>query len=167
MRKIMFLFAALLVMVSSFASVTPTETPKNANTIMIPVGSTGKTISLKALSSISIKDYQTMSGRHLNFFSRMGFKKAQNQLRHNINADGSLKGKLAKAAEAGEGFNLGGFALGFFLGLIGVLVAYVAFSDESKSNRIKWAWIGLAAAVVLTIILFVAVFSSVKKASGI
>ncbi|TCZ67724.1 hypothetical protein [Flaviaesturariibacter aridisoli] len=162
MRKIMFLFVALLAMVSSFASVTPTDVPKNANNIMIPVGSTGKAISLKALSTISIKEYEQMSGRHLGMFDRMGFKKAQKQLRKNIATDGTLKGKLAKRTE-GEGFSIGGFALGFFLGLIGVLIAYVAFSDEGKSNRIKWSWIGLGAAVLLSIILVVAVFSSVKN----
>jgi uncharacterized membrane protein YeaQ/YmgE (transglycosylase-associated protein family) len=162
MRKIMFLFVALLFMGSSFASVSPVESPKNAKTIMIPVGSTGKSISLMDLSKISIKDYEQMSGRHLGLFDRMGFKKAQKKLRHSIAEDGSLKGKLAKRA-SGEGFSFGGFALGFFLGLIGVLVAYVAFSDEGKSNRVKWAWIGLAASVVLAIVLVVVVFNKVKS----
>ncbi|RYY89149.1 MAG: hypothetical protein EOO15_06985 [Chitinophagaceae bacterium] len=162
MRKIMFLFVAMLAMVVSFASVTPSDLPKNANNIMIPVGSTGKSISLKDLSTIKIADYQKMSGRKMNFIDRMGFKKAQKQLRKNIAADGTLKGKLAKASE-GEGFSIGGFALGFFLGLIGVLIAYVAFSDEGKSNRIKWAWIGAAVFLVLWIVLVVAVFAKATK----
>ena len=165
MRKIMFLFVALLAMASSFASVTPTDVPKNANNIMIPVGSTGKSISLKDLSTISIKEYEQLSGRHLGMFDRMGFKKAQKQLRKNIAVDGTLKGKLAKRVD-GEGFSIGGFALGFFLGLIGVLIAYVAFSDEGKSNRIKWSWIGLAAFVVLWIVLVLVAFNKVTKAAS-
>ncbi|TCJ17858.1 hypothetical protein EPD60_06645 [Flaviaesturariibacter flavus] len=162
MRKLFFLFAALLVMATSFASVSPVSIPKNAKTIMIPVGNTGKSISLMDLSTISIADYEAMSGRKMSGIDKMGFRKAQKKLSKSINADGTLKGKLAKATE-GEGFSFGGFALGFFLGLIGVLIAYVAFSDEGKRNRIKWSWIGLGAAVVLSIILVVAVFSSVKN----
>ena len=165
MRKIMFLFVALLAMATSFASVTPTDVPKNANNIMIPVGSTGKSISLKDLSTISLEDYQTLSGRKMSFVDRMGFKKAQKQLRKNIAVDGTLKGKLAKRVD-GEGFSFGGFALGFFLGLIGVLIAYVAFNDEGKSNRVKWSWIGLAASVVLWIVLFLVAFNKVTKAAS-
>jgi high-affinity Fe2+/Pb2+ permease len=40
------------------------------------------------------------------------------------------------------------------------LIAYVAFSDENKSNRVKWAWLGVLASLVLAIILIAIVFKS-------
>ena len=43
----------------------------------------------------------------------------------------------------GEGFQAGGFFLGFLLGLIGVLITYL-INDDQKRNRVKWAWIGFA-----------------------
>jgi len=43
--------------------------------------------------------------------------------------------------------------LGFFLGVIGVLLSYVISGDEDvKRNRQKWAWIGLGVAVLIIII---------------
>lgn len=48
-----------------------------------------------------------------------------------------------------SGFNIGGFALGFFLGLIGVLIAYVFIKD---ANLIKWSWIGLGAVLVIILL---------------
>ena len=48
------------------------------------------------------------------------------------------------------GFHVGGFLLGFFLGLIGIVIAYVAGGDDDvKRNRAKWAWIGFGAYVVI------------------
>ena len=61
--------------------------------------------------------------------------------------------KLAARAASGT-FNLGGFALGFLLGLIGVLIAYL-INDDKKSDRVKWAWIGLAAWIVILILVFI------------
>jgi uncharacterized membrane protein len=61
--------------------------------------------------------------------------------------------KFLKKAD-GSGFHLGGFALGFLLGLIGVLIAYL-LNDEKKSARVKWAWLGLLTAVVLWVIVAV------------
>jgi hypothetical protein len=58
--------------------------------------------------------------------------------------------------EPGGSF-VGGFALGFFLGAIGLVLAYAVNNDGDKKNRIKGAWWGfIAAAVLLTILLVVA-----------
>ena len=63
-------------------------------------------------------------------------------------------------ADDNSGFHIGGYTLGLLLGPIGVLIAYIAFSDENKSNRIRWAWRGLlSAAVIVTAYLA----STVKK----
>ncbi|MDB5197259.1 MAG: hypothetical protein JWP88_1630 [Flaviaesturariibacter sp.] len=167
MKKIAMLFTACVLMLASFAAVSPTPFAMKASAIMIPVGKTGKFISLKELSTISVKDYETLSGRDLKFMDEVGFKMGQKKLRKSINADGTLKEKTAKRfagkmAGGETGFHLGGFALGFFLGLIGVLIAYVAFNDDYKQNRTKWAWIGLGVVVALSLILIGVALRSVN-----
>jgi hypothetical protein len=166
MRKILLLLTGLLIIAGSYASVNvikPKEPTLNAAEVFFPVGNTGKQISLLELSQISVKDFETLTGKKLNFLDRIGFKKAQKKVRNQIAPDGTITSKkferyIKKAGETG--FHLGGFALGFFVGLIGVLIAYL-IKDDYKSNRVKWAWIGFGIAVVLNIILIIAVFNSV------
>lgn len=154
MKRIFTLFLALAVLSTSFASsvVTPA---KSASEIFVPIGNTGYKISLQDLSQISVKDFETLSGRHFKLADRLGFKLAQKELRKSINQDGSLNSKklnkFFQKADGETGFHLGGFALGFLLGLIGVLIAYL-INDDKKSNRVKWAWIGLGVWVVILLI---------------
>lgn len=169
MKKIVLFIAALAVITSTFASITPLSSKEpvlRADRMFFPVGKSGKTISLLELSRISVKDFQALTGRKMSFFDKMSFKVAQKKVRDNIDRDGTINNKkiqkaLQNKSKGGEtGFHFGGFALGFFLGLIGVLVAYL-INDDYKRNRVKWSWIGLGIAVVLNIILIVAVFNSV------
>ena len=88
---------------------------------------------------------------------RLAFKGAQKKIRNGVNQDGYIVDKKLNKVFTGEGetgFHIGGFALGFFLGLIGVLIAYL-IKDEKKRNRVKWSWIGLAAWLVIYLIFFV------------
>jgi len=161
MKKILVLFTAICVLTCSFASVGVAVPPKKATEIFMPVGANGQKISLMDLSHISVKDFEALSGHHMNLLSKAGFKLAQKDLRNSINADGSLNSKKLEkftkkfADSEGGGFHFGGFALGFFLGLIGVLIAYL-IKDEKKQTRVKWAWIGLGILVVLELVLLLA-----------
>ncbi len=153
MKKILFLLLAFGVYTSSFAFSGFTSQPRKASEVFLPIGSNGKTISLLDLSRIDIKEFENISGRHLKFFDRMGFKLAQKKLRKSINADGTIDNKkLNKFLDQGDhstGFHLGGFLLG--LTIIGVIIAYVlpAEDEDTKKNRVRWAWRGLLA--ILTI----------------
>ncbi|HEX2608579.1 MAG TPA: hypothetical protein VHK91_14420 [Flavisolibacter sp.] len=155
MKKIFTLLVAFVVLSTSFAAVVPPV--KKASEIYLPIG-TGKQISLLDLSTISVKDFETVSGREMKFADKIGFKMAQRELRKSINQDGTLDSKklnkFFKKADMTSGFHLGGFALGFLLGLIGVLIAYL-INDDKKSSRVKWAWLGLAAWIVLLLIFVV------------
>ncbi len=166
MRKIFTFFVAVLVLASSFASTPVSVTPgvMYASQIMIPVGKDGKKISLLELSKISKADLEKMTGRKMNGVQAMAFKGAQKKMNKGIDNNGVVTSKKMKKvfAEGESGFHLGGFALGFLLGLIGVLVAYL-LKDDYSANRRKWAWIGLGAAVVLSIILVLVVFKSVSN----
>lgn len=159
MKKLLLFPGCLFIFLTTFASpliVQPPKSPKiNAKEILVPIGKTDKTISLFDLSRISASDLQKISGREMNFMERLSLKLAQEKLRNSISEDGDINTKkLAKFfhKRGGEtGFHVGGFALGFLLGLIGVLIAYI-INDDYKSNRVKWAWIGWGVFVVIYLI---------------
>lgn len=167
MKKLMAFVLAIAVLNVSIA-ITPGmdgSKPMNATQIMIPVGKTGQKISLMEFSKLTPAAYEKLAHVKLKFFDRIAYKMAMKKLKKSIAKDGTIKSKkVAKmftpAVGGDSGFHLGGFALGFLLGLIGVLIAYVAFNDDYKSNRVKWSWLGLLAAVVLSIILVVTVLKS-------
>lgn len=163
MKRILTLFLAFAVFATSFAAgnlIEPKKPAKlNANKILIPVGKNGEMISLMDLSSMRVKELESITGQKMKLADKAGFLIAQKQLRNSIDADGSINNKklnkaAAKAKADGSGFHIGGFALGFLLGLIGVLIAYL-INDDLKSTRVKWAWIGLAAWIVIVLIAFV------------
>ncbi len=157
MRKIILLLASLLFLTASYAALNILHPTLKASEVFFPIGKNGKKISLMELSQISIKDFQGLTEQKMNFFERLGFKMAQRKLRNNINPDGTFnKKRLEKyfTQQEGKGSSaVGGFALGFFFSLIGVLVAYV-INDKHRKNRIKWAWFGFGAFIVLFLLIF-------------
>ena len=163
MRKIITFFVAVMLLASSFASTPVTVTPgvMYASQIMIPIGKDGKNISLLELSKISKADLEKMTGKKMSGIQAMAFKGAQKKMNKGIDNKGVVTNKkMQKAFTSGDtGFNIGGFALGFLLGLIGVLIAYI-INDDKKQNRRKWAWIGFGVFLVLYIILIAAAFKS-------
>src|SRR5438309_11009667 len=98
MRRVITLMAFLSFCVARFASenslVVP---PKKASAILVPVGKTGKQVSLVELSHMKVREYEAMSGQKLNLASKLGFKLAQRQLKRAINPDGSFKQKRLEA----------------------------------------------------------------------
>jgi hypothetical protein len=152
MKKILLLSTVVLLLTASFASTNITVKPRlKASEILIPLGNTGQKISLLTLSQMSIKDVEELRGTKMKFADRIAFKAAQRQLKKNINADGTIDSKrLQKQLKKGgeTGFHFGGFALGFLLGIIGVIIAYI-IKDDYKRNRVKWAWIGMVAWIVI------------------
>jgi hypothetical protein len=129
--------------------------PVMAVDLRIPLGTAGVSVNLQELSTMKTADLEKIAGRKMGWLTRLEFKLAQKKLRRSINADGTINNKrlamlASKDMDGTEGFHLGGFALGLFLGLIGVLIAYL-INDEKHDNRVKWSWIGLA--VIVGIIL--------------
>ena len=159
-------FAGLLacfILLSSFVA-TPVVAPAtknvvkpveiNAKNVIIPVGGKmGVKLSLYELRNMKQSQLEVITGRKMNFFESIAFGKAQRQLKKQINEEGivtgnKLKRAMGSSADLTSGFHLGGFALGFLIGPIGVLIAYL-IDDDKKRNRVKWAWIGLIAWVVI------------------
>jgi hypothetical protein len=160
MKKMLAFVIACLLVIPSFASVVPPRpAPLKASEVHIATAS-GKVVSLQELAHMKAGDFAKLSGRKMNSFHRLGFSLAQKKLRSNIHADGTINNKrmvktFRRAADGPTGFHMGGFALGFFLGILGVVVAYV-IKDEKNRNRVKWSWIGLVIRVVVSISLFLA-----------
>ncbi len=160
MKKILLFIAAFAIFTTSFGATGFSYAPKKATEIYLPIGKDMQ-ISLMDFSQITVKDYEKLSGKHLNFFEKMSFKAGQKKLRKSFAADGTVTNKkllkMMSADDHSVGFHLGGFALGFGLGLIGVLIAYIITGDHDVDrNRRKWAWIGLGVYVVLVVALIIA-----------
>ena len=159
MRKLIAFFFAITFLNVSIAVTPAVEGGKklNANAIMLPIGKTGQKISLADFSKLKPAEYEKLAHVKLNFFDRIGYKMAMKKLRKSIAADGTIKNKKMLKAFSSytddftEDLHLGGLALGFLLGLIGVLIAYL-INDDNHDSRVKWAWLGCAAWVVIVLI---------------
>ena len=136
MKKILVVIAVMFSVNISFGAFTVPEP------VSKPVAETKaqtERAMMEMVSKMSVKDYEMLTGKKMNFADRLVFKITKKR----------FEKKLAMAEATSEGFNIGGFALGFLLGLIGVLIAYIFIKD---SNLIKWAWIGLGVVVVITLL---------------
>lgn len=157
-----FLLAVAICSAASFvvpppaAATAKAPAPLKASDIRIPVGNTGTFIDLQQLSTMKVADYEKMTGQKMSWFHRLAFRVAQKKLRRSINADGTVNNKklerLAREMGNDSGFHLGGFALGFFFWLIGVLIAYLIMQGPHRA-RVKWAWIGFAVSLLIWIII--------------
>jgi len=154
MKKLIVLCICVSLLPSSHASSIILTPPKlNAKDVLVPVGKLGNKISVFELSRIGTSDFQQLTGEKMNLFNKLSFKITQHKLRQNINRDGTFSRKAMARFFGGEtGFHFGGFALGFFLGLIGLLIAYL-IKDDYKPNRVKWAWIGFAIGVAISLVI--------------
>jgi len=151
MKKAFILFLLIAVVSAGYSStnsipVSSTNPSIKATDVYVPIGKNGQLISLMELSEISVKDFESLSGNKMKLKDKVSFKMKQRQLKKNINYDGSFSKKRVKkyfndAALFGGAISLGGLALGLFLNLIGVLIAYLITTGDNK-GRIRWAWIG-------------------------
>src|SRR4030095_4060425 len=124
-----------------------------ADEVYLPVGKTGRLISLMDLSRISVKDFEKLSGEKMKLFDKVSFRIGQRQLKKSINEDGTFNKKsiekyLAHPTGPGGGFSLTGLLLGLLLSLLGVLIAYV-IAGADKRSRVTWAWIGAAISLII------------------
>ena len=162
MKKTIILFAFIAFFSSSSSAITSISAsapnlPIKANEAYLPVGKTGRLISLMDLSRISVKDFEILAGKKMKFLDKVNFKMGQRELKKSINEDGTFNKKsvekyLTNPTGPGGGFSLLGLVLGFFLSLVGVLIAYVIAGADNRS-RVTWAWIGAALSLIIWIII--------------
>jgi len=156
MKKAFILFLLIAVVSATYSSTNtiPVSSPNpsiKATEVYVPIGKNGQLISLMDFSEISVKDFEKLSGKKMKMMEKVNFKMKQRQLKKNINYDGSFSKKRVEKyfnkAALGDAFSLSGLALGLFLSLLGVLIAYLISSDDKK-GRITWAWIGAAISLI-------------------
>ncbi len=104
------------------------------------------------VSSVSVAKKQVNISLDL---KKLSVSEMEAKLGHKLTWKQKLAMKLSKNDDGNSAI---GFLLGFFLGLIGVLIAYLAFKDESKT--IRGAWWGFGVAALLSIILIVVVLAA-------
>lgn len=153
MRKIIIVLLAVVFSVSS-----------NAGIIYLPANATdnakaGKSSAVDILSQLDAKSFLALSpakvaemtGRKMTLNQKINLKLTQRlvkkQLKKGIDVNMM---DMAKRADSGS-FNWGAAALGFFLGLIGVLIVYLAFKNDKEAAR-KAGWIGFAVGLALVLI---------------
>ena len=113
-------------------------------------------MSVKTFLSLSPKDIYSGTGKKLSFKEKMGLKIAQKELKTKVKdqqIDENTIVELDKQMGYGESsFNIGGFLLGFILGLIGVGLAHI-FSDDKDFRRSSWKGLGAWVILLLVIVL--------------
>ena len=136
MRKPAILIIALAMIVNTTnAAFTESTTEKETNNTTTFTAAQQKAAA-EFFVTLSRKEYEELSGRHLGLGERLAFKMAQK----------NVKRQLKRAEEETEGFNLGGFALGLFGSIIGVLIAYLVSQDL---NFRRWAWWGFRVSLLI------------------
>jgi hypothetical protein len=137
----------------------------NAGIIYVPTSSTdnvklGKVAVVDMLSQLDAKSFVAltpakvaeMTGQKMTLNQKINLKLAQRQVKKDLKKGRDVN-MIQMAQRAGDGsFNWGAAALGFFLGLIGVLIVYLAFKNDKEAAR-KAGWIGFAVGLALTLIL--------------
>jgi len=157
MKKTFILFLLITVFSTTYSSTTsisvsPAKSFLKATEVYVPIGKTGQFISLMELSQIKVKDYEALTGKKMKFLDKVNFRLGQRELKKSINHDGTFSNKRVEKyfnkAALGGAFSLSGLALGLFLSLIGVLIAYLITTGDKK-GRITWAWIGAAISLIV------------------
>lgn len=157
MKKTFTFFLLMAVVSATYSStisvsVSPAKPLVKATEVYVPIGKAGQFISLMELSQIKVKDYEALAGKKMKFLDKVNFKIGQRELKKSINHDGTFSNKRVEKyfnkAALGGAFSLSGLALGLFLSLIGVLIAYLITTGDKK-GRITWAWIGAAISLIL------------------
>jgi hypothetical protein len=155
MKKILGLLIILSASIVAHAAILPPSKVNNEHAI-------GKTEleSIKKFSTMMFNEYETMLGHKASRLEKFAFERMQKKSVKMLDENGNLRSKYERKFnsmyEGSGGSFLGGFALGFFLGAIGLLLAYVAFKDGGQKNRIKGAWWGFGVATILFVILIAA-----------
>ena len=98
--------------------------------------------------TLTPKKYYELTGKKLKLSQKVSLKLAQwkikKMIRKGKKVDLITMAKAQKDLDTSD-FNIAGFLLGFFLSLIGVLIAYLIGGDDI----IKWAWLGAGLSLII------------------
>ena len=147
------IMAVLMISLSSSIPVSKEETVlekkvSNDNISML------STMTNKQFLTLSPQTYYKLTGIKMSFKERMALRIAQRNIRSEIKSKSIEENATINyemAVGNGEStFKIGGFILGFLLGLIGVGLAYIFSNDK---DFIRSTWKGLGGWVILLLVL--------------
>lgn len=152
MRKnLFFVLAFLMLSMNAFtvsASFSKPETKSEVvETKPAPTGL--QDLTAEQLLSLTTKGYQELTGKKMSFKDKFVLKYVQQNIKRDLRKTGEVDIK-SYFDDGSMRFNIGGFALGFFLGLIGVALAHI-FSNNKSFRRSSWY--GVGAVLILAIII--------------
>lgn len=152
-RKLICFLILFAFSTSLFSAVLPGGKEPNASEVMIPLMYSNKNITLADFMNLSPFGYKALTGTRLGLKHGIELKMTQKQLKQVIRIDGTVDVKaLIKASEEPFRFHIGGFLLGFFLGIIGVIIT-LFFKDANRKSRLYSSLIGLGIVIILALLL--------------
>jgi hypothetical protein len=157
MRKILLIILFNMPILFALASSSSVQSKEPlASELMMPLFSTGKFISVEDFVKLTPKSYKLLTGKKMSFKERISLTFGKKSLRKMITKDGTVnKSKMNKGGFwGGFKWHWGGFALGFFLSILGPIVA-LFFNDEYKWDRF-WTAFHTAIYVWLLVVIIVA-----------
>ena len=147
------IMAVLMISLSSSIPVSKEETVlekkvSNDNISML------STMTNKQFLTLSPQTYYKLTGIKMSFKERMALRIAQKNIRTEIKSksieeNATINYEMA-VGNGESSFRIGGFILGFLLGLIGVGLAYIFSNDK---DFIRSTWKGLGGWVILLLVL--------------
>ncbi len=157
MRKLIIVLLAVMISISSNA----------AGIISVPVDATdnakaGKSSTVEMLAQMDAKTFAALTpakfseitGQKMTLAKKIALKIVQRDIKKELKKGHDINMMEVAKRAAGGSFNWGAAALGFFLGLIGVLIVYLAFKNDKEIAR-KSAWIGFGIWVAVAILIYV------------
>ena len=157
MRKILLIILFNMPILFALASSSTVQSKEPlASELMMPLFNTGKFINVEDFVRLNPKSYKLLTGKKMSFKERISLAFGKNALRKMINKDGTVnKSKMKKGGFwGGFKWHWGGFALGFFLSILGPIAA-LFFNDEYKWDRF-WTAFHTAIYVWLLVVIIVA-----------
>ena len=128
--------------------IVPASTPVTA-----PVDPAMNAALIQQFLKLTPQRYYEITGKKMKLSQKISLKLAQWKIKRMLKK-GKTVDLVAMTTKKGidtSDFNIAGFLLGFFLSLIGVLIAYL-LNDEAI---IKWAWLGAGLSAILWLIFVV------------
>ena len=124
------------------------------NEAIIPLPGTKKLITVQEYLKLTPQGFRELTGKKMNIGQRIDFTLSKHFLKKMIRKDGSFDADLMKRRGllGNWQWHWGGFALGFFLSLLGPIVA-LFFNDDYKWDRFWTAfhtalWVGLILIII-------------------
>lgn len=155
MKKLLTLLILSLVFSTSFSATMSKPESSSITEFAIPIGESGKKISLLDLSNMKIKEFEMVSGTELSLKQKIAFKIAQKKLRNAIKSNATLDEVqlqelvTGKAAETGDKSQVVALILCIVVGGLGIHRFYLGYTWQGIVQLLTLGGCGIWALIDL------------------